>query len=71
MSKIDVTMTLFKKEFMFLSRNASQENVLFVNLCKNKDADQLRGGCAADQHHCFRYIDGTLAPLPKSEISSL
>ena len=40
-------------------------------ICENKDADQLRSNCAADQRLCFRYIDSTIPLLPKSEISSL
>ena len=40
-------------------------------ICENKVADQQRGNCAADQHHCFRYIDSTVSLLPKSELSSL
>ena len=40
-------------------------------ICKNKDADQLRGSREADQHLCFRYTDSTIPPLPKYEISSL
>ena len=38
---------------------------------KNKDADQLRGNCEADQRLCFRYTDSIIPLLPKSEISSL
>ena len=40
-------------------------------ICENKDADQLRGYREADQRLCFRYIDGTIPLLSKSEISSL
>ena len=40
-------------------------------ICENKDADQLRGNCEADQRLCFRYIDSTIPLLPKYEISSL
>ena len=40
-------------------------------ICENKDADQLRGNREADQRLCFHYIDSTIPPLPKSEISSL
>ena len=40
-------------------------------ICENKDADQLRGNCEADQRLCFRYTDTTIPLLPKSEISSL
>ena len=37
-------------------------------ICKNKDADQLRGNREADQRLCFRYIDSTIPLLSKSEI---
>ena len=37
-------------------------------ICENKDTDQLRGNCEADQHLCFRYTDSTIPLLPKSEI---
>ena len=40
-------------------------------ICKNKDADQLRGNREADQRLCFRYTDKTIPLLTKSEISSL
>ena len=40
-------------------------------ICENKDADQLRGDREADQRLCFRYTDGTIPLLPKSEISSV
>ena len=40
-------------------------------ICENKDADQLRSNCAADQRLCFRYIDSTAPLLPNSVISSL
>ena len=40
-------------------------------ICENKDADQLRGNCEADQRFCFRYTDSTIPLLPKSEISNL
>ena len=40
-------------------------------ICKNKDADQLRGNREANQHLCFRYKDSTIPLLHKSEISSL
>ena len=39
-------------------------------ICKNKDADQLRGNREADQRLCLRYIDNTIPLLPKYEISS-
>ena len=38
-------------------------------ICENKDADQLRGDCEADQHLYFRYTDSTIPLLPKSKIS--
>ena len=40
-------------------------------ISENKGADQLRGNREADQRLCFRYIDGTVPLLSKSEISSL
>ena len=40
-------------------------------ICKNKDADQLRGNREADQRLCFRYTDSTIPQLPIFEISSL
>ena len=40
-------------------------------ICENKDTDQLRSNCAADQRLCFRYRDSTIPLLPTSEISSL
>ena len=40
-------------------------------ICKNKDADQLRGNREADQRLCFRYTDSTIPLLSKSEISRL
>ena len=40
-------------------------------ICKNKDADQLRGNREADQRVCFRYTDSTIPLLPKYEILSL
>ena len=39
-------------------------------LCENKDADQLRSNCEADQRLCFRYSDSTIPLLLKSKISS-
>ena len=35
-------------------------------ICENKDADQLRGNCEADQRLCFRYTDGTIPLLISS-----
>ena len=43
-------------------------------ICKNKDADQLHSNCAADQRHCFHYIDKIVQSLyflnPKFQASS-
>ena len=36
---------------------------------ENKDADQLRSNCAADQRLCFRFMDSAIPLLSKSEIS--
>ena len=41
-----------------------------ICICENKDADQLRGNREADQRLCFRYSDGIIPLLLKSEISS-
>ena len=40
-------------------------------ICENKNADQMRSNCAADQHLCFRYTDSTIPLLSKPEGSSL
>ena len=37
---------------------------------ENKDSDQLRSNCEADQRLCFRYSDSTIPLVLKSEISS-
>ena len=37
-------------------------------ICKNKDADQLRGNREADQRLCFCYTDSTIPLFSKSEI---
>ena len=34
-------------------------------ICQNKDADQLRSNCAADQRLCFRYTVSSILLLPK------
>ena len=43
-------------------------------ICVNKDADQLRGNCEADQRLCFRYTDEVVQFLyflnPKFQASS-
>ena len=41
-----------------------------ICICENKDADQLRGNCEADQRLCFRYLDSTIPLVAKSKISS-
>ena len=38
-----------------------------VCICKNIDADQLRGNREADQCLCFSYTDTTIPLLPKKE----
>ena len=30
-------------------------------ICEDKDTDQLRSNCAADQRLCFRYTDSTIS----------
>ena len=41
-----------------------------ICICKNKDADQLRGNHEADQRFCFRYMDSAIPLLLVSKISS-
>ena len=38
-------------------------------ICENKDADQRRGNCEADQCLCFHYTDSTIPLLSKLKIS--
>ena len=40
-----------------------------VCICKNKDTDQLRKNCEADQRLRFRYMDSTILILFKSKNS--
>ena len=68
----------FKKNDMICvpSRHGNPYMSLVMNkpdfrICENKEADQLRSNCAADQRLCFRYTDSSIPLLPKSEISSL
>ena len=42
-----------------------------ICICENKDADQLRSNCEADQRLCFRYMDSTIPLVSKYKISSL
>ena len=35
-------------------------------ICENKDADQIRSNCEADQRLCFHYTDSTIPLLSKS-----
>ena len=35
-------------------------------ICENKDTDQLRSNCAADQRLCFRYKDSTIPLFSKT-----
>ena len=39
-------------------------------LCESKGSDQLCSNCTVDPHLCFCYMDSTISPLLKSEISS-
>ena len=42
-----------------------------ICICENKDTDQLRSKCEADQRLCFRYTNSTIPLLSKSKTSSL
>ena len=62
--------------FCFIAETVTNQMSLVMRksaffICENKDAEQLRSNCAADQRLCFRYTDNTIPPLLKSEISSL
>ena len=57
--------------FQLSSNEPRHEKTKILHICENKDEDQLRGNCEADQRLCFRYIDSTIPVLSKSEISSL
>ena len=43
----------------------------FFCICENKDTDQLRCNCEADQRLCFRHTDSVIPLLSKSKISNL
>ena len=49
--------------FLYLSRVMRKPTFC---ICKNKDADQLRGSREADHRLCFRYTDSTIYLLSKS-----
>ena len=64
-----------RKEATFIGIRVSEMSLVMRKpafcICENKDADQLRSNCAADQRLCFCYIDTTIPLLSKSEISSI
>ena len=64
-------LNLFDEIHKGLTLFEPRHNKLTFCICKNKDADQLRGNREADQRHCFRYIDSKIPLLSKSEILSL
>ena len=41
-----------------------------ICICENKDADQLRSNCEADQRLCFRHTDSTIPLLLIFKVSS-
>ena len=53
------------------SNEPCHEKTVFLHICENKDADQLRGNREADQRLCFPYIGSKIPLLSKYEISSL
>ena len=40
-------------------------------ICENKDADQIRGKCKADQRLCFPYTESTIPLLPVEPLAIL
>ena len=57
-----------KCQCQYLSRIMRKPTIC---ICENKDADQLRSNCEADQRLCFRYTDNTIPLLSKSKIYGL
>ena len=57
---------IFSSQLLYLLHDMSHvmRKPVFC-LCENKDADQLRSNCEADQRLCFRYLDSTIYLLPK------
>ena len=55
---------------LYYNMSLVMRNPVFC-MCENKDADQLRSNCAADQRLCFRYIESTIPLLHKYENSCL
>ena len=74
----NVTRTMIKKTrsckgecyIPLLHMSLVMKNPAFC-ICENKDADHLRGNCAADQRLCFPCFDSTILLLPKYKTSSL
>ena len=66
-----ITMFVLYARLRLLKRDEPRHEKTFFSICENKGADQLHTNCAADHCLCFRYIDSTIAQLPKSEISNL
>ena len=60
----------FGLEYIYIYSSLVMRKPAFC-ICENKDTEQLRSNCAADQRLCFRYTDSTIPLLPTSENSSL
>ena len=57
----------FKIKYCYMSR-VMRKPVFCI--CKNKDADQLRGNREADQRLCFHYTDSAIPLHPKSKFQA-
>ena len=65
--KLPVLIPIFVKRYM---SHRIRKPTTYIG--ENKNADQLRSNCEADQRLCFRYTDSTIPLLPSSkfEVSS-
>ena len=71
--KFDSLCFMFELRFLSTSQHYMSRVMRKQTFCmwENKDTDQLRSNCEADQRLCFCYTDTTIPPLSKSKISSL
>ena len=72
MCRVIIIVLLFVFEIDRFSHNVADLSPVMRKpefcICENKDVDQLRGKREADQCLCFRYTEGIIPLLPKSEI---
>ena len=66
-----IIFTLKKLTFMLRKNEPRYEKTGLLHMRKQRRRSAVRCYRTADQRLCFRYIDTTIPPLSKSEISSL